>query len=35
MGTGGFREVHNPYEMHGKCFYLSLKPVIVEPPAGE
>jgi hypothetical protein len=37
MGTGGFREVPNPYEMNGKCFYLnlSLKPVIVEPPAGE
>jgi hypothetical protein len=23
------------YEMNGKCFYLSLKPVVIEPPAGE
>lgn len=35
MGTGGFREVPNPYEMNGKCFYLSIKPVVIDPPAGE
>ena len=35
MGTGGFREIVNPYEQNGKCFYLSVKPVVVEAPAGE